>query len=95
MIKEVKDVVLNELSMHPETRDSDRILIAYVYRDFFGIADEPFEEVMMMSDLPSFETIRRARQKAQEHDPALRGSKTVREYRAERRLDFYEFAISN
>lgn len=95
MIVKVKDMVLYELTNHSETRDSDRVLIRYIYRDFYGITDEPFDKVLMMSDLPSFETIRRVRQKAQEHDPALRGSKTVREYRAERQMEFYDFVTSN
>ena len=44
--------------------------------------------------LPPFESVRRARQKIQEHNPHLAACKTVEGYRAENEADFREYARS-
>ena len=67
-------MVYNELTFRPKTRDDDRLLIACVYKDYFNIRNDSFEDVINRTDLPSFESIRRARQKLQQHHEELRGS---------------------
>lgn len=76
-LKKVKQMVANELTKRPETRDDDFILITYIYKDFFGIREFTFESVMfnhIALGLPSFESIRRCRQKLQEEMPLIYGS---------------------
>ena len=60
------------LQKYPETRSSDRSLILTVYSEFCGVFSQPFFKVMDNTDLPSFESIRRARQKSQSENEDLR-----------------------
>jgi len=91
-IDSVKDLVYMTLRTEPATRNSDRVLIYSIYKKF-GVNDgESFEDVLFNEDLPSFETIRRARQKAQADFPNLRADETVEAFRSEREAEFREFA---
>lgn len=92
-MNQIAEMVFEELSSAPITRDSDRYLILYIYHDYYGITDESFDEVMRREDLPSFETIRRTRQKLQSVHPHLRAVKEVQDLRAEKRKEFYDFAV--
>ena len=88
----IKSMVLFELSDKRETRSSDRLLIYWIYRDYFGVWDnEVFFNVIMRDDLPSFETIRRCRAKIQAERPDLRAKDEVAAFRAENEQDFYTF----
>mgnify|MGYP006992093064 FL=1 len=91
-IDSVKDLVYMTLRTEPATRNSDRALIYPIYKKFGVCAGESFEDVLFNEDLPSFETIRRARQKAQADFPNLRADKAVEAFRAERESEFREFA---
>ena len=81
------------LGRFPQTRDNDRLLICVIYRGFYNtdINNLSFKEVTLNDKLPSFETIRRCRQKAQADKPELRG-KTDKE-RLERQKEYVEYAI--
>lgn len=76
-MKDLTAIVKKVLEEHKEARDSDSKLICWVYSitnpDIMGLS---FSKVMWNSayfDLPSFETIRRTRQKIQHDNPHLRG----------------------
>ena len=91
-IDSVKDLVYMTLRAEPATRNSDRALIYSIYKKFGVNAGESFEDVLFNEDLPSFETIRRARQKAQADFPNLRADEAVEAFRAERESEFRELA---
>ena len=74
----VKDMVALQLTMFPETRDDDFLLIGSIYKNYFGIKPEDgFFEVMVNHEdrkLPSFESIRRMRQHLQSTMPLIYGA---------------------
>ena len=76
-MKDLTDVVESVLKSHAETRDSDFKLICWVYQlTRPEVMSLPFSKVMWNHaeyGLPSFETIRRTRQKLQHDRPDLRG----------------------
>ena len=92
MPKTMHNRVMEVLMDTPDTRSSDRLLISEVYRRYYGVRSEPFHVVMSRSDLPSFETIRRCRQKIQEENEELRAVDPVEEERINRQLDFIAYA---
>lgn len=75
-----KDLVMSWLIKHPELRDNDSRLIANIWlkeigRDKFDkMSARDLLRMFADGDLPQVETIRRARQKIQEHNPNLRGA---------------------
>ena len=83
----IYDRIKELLTDYPETRDSDRKLI-WTVLDALELLDSHGEEEYITQsafmEAPSFETIRRCRQKVQELHPELRGSKFVQEKRAEK-----------
>ena len=91
-IKTMHNIVMEVLTTCPPTRSSDRILIAEVYRRYYGIYGDPFYVVMTMSWLPSFETITRCRRKIQEEHEELRADDPVETERINRQMDFIEYA---
>lgn len=84
-MKKIKSMVEQILAEYPEARDDDFILIALMYGKI-GVSGE-FSKVMMdhkRLGLPSFESIRRTRQKLQEEMPLIYGaSGEARQIRAE------------
>lgn len=77
MVKKVKEMVAWELSNRKETRDDDFLLVMRIYSDFYKVEWTPFYEVMLNHaelNLPSFESIRRMRQKLQEEMPLVYGA---------------------
>ena len=80
------------LENYPETRSSDRSLILHVYQVFYGVFTTPFYKVMDDGDLPSFESIRRCRQKIQEEREDLRAVKPVEDVRIAKQEDYIEYA---
>lgn len=88
----VSDMVYQALLLHPETRSSDRELISVIYSDFYGVFNQPFYKVMDRTDLPSFESIRRSRQKIQAEDEELRAKPEIEEARIAQQEDYIAFA---
>lgn len=74
---ELTEIVRKVLTDHANARDDDFKLIGYVYKEINpDVLDKPFRTVMWYHgelDLPSFETVRRTRQKLQHDNPSLRG----------------------
>ena len=80
------------LEFFPETRANDRKLIEVLYDEFYGVNDEPFYMVLRRKDLPSFESIRRCRQKIQEEHEYLRADKETEDKRLEAQKDYIDYA---
>lgn len=78
MIK-VQDFVKKSLETYPKLRDNDvRLVATYYYNNIPNINEMSaieFLEVMVNGNLPSPDTITRARRKIQEKHPELRGVK--------------------
>ena len=76
-MKDINDIVTSVLTCHEETRDSDFKLICWVCSVTNpDVMSQPFSKVLwnyQTYNLPSFETIRRTRQKLQHDHPELRG----------------------
>ena len=82
-LKTIQGKVEYCLEKYPVCRDDDRILIGTVYSLFYDIEPKTItlKEILLRTDLPSFETIRRCRQKLQELKPELRGTKEAKQRR--------------
>lgn len=91
-LTKVTQMVWYILEKYPETRSSDRTLILYVYAEFFDTYNEPFYMVMARDDLPSFESIRRTRQKIQQEHEELRAVKEVEDVRIAKQEEYIEYA---
>lgn len=103
-LKTTKDIVQYILEHDEKARNSDNHLYLQVLRvinvnrydiepiNFVSVVS--FFETLNKADCPypGFETVRRARQKAQAENPNLAASERVREYRAENETAFREFA---
>lgn len=92
-IREVTPKVFEMLKNYPSTRSNDRLLIKMVYTDCYKVNPySPFGEVVMRTDLPSFESIRRARQRIQEYCPEYRADEPIESMRIEEQEDYLEYA---
>ena len=82
----------------PETRDNDGLLIAIFDTEINpAVQYLPYIQVMQSRpafNLPSCESIRRARQKAQEQHPELASSKRTKEARLDKQIEVEDFARS-
>lgn len=76
-MKDLSQVVEKALREHPDSRDSDFRMIGWVLAMTRPeVMNLPLKRVLWQYkelDLPSFETIRRTRQKLQHDKPELRG----------------------
>lgn len=94
-LNKIKAQVEYELEKYPSLRDDDFMLISAIYVDFYEVGIlNTFCEVMenhKEMGLPSFESIRRTRQKIQEEGRFLPSAK-MKEVRKNEEYDFYDFA---
>ena len=92
----LKKLVKDILEQVPETRNSDMLLyFAICAKKNASALDMPFGTVITSLDdydLPPFESVRRARQKAQADYPHLAASNEVQLFRAENEEMYREFA---
>lgn len=98
----VKKIVECVLDNCPETRDNDYLLWLKVLEVTAAERKIPdltksmtvgeFLEIAKYSKLPNYETVSRARRKVQERCPNLRATEETQAARAERQLEFKEFA---
>lgn len=92
-VREVTPKVVEMLKNHPATRSNDRLLIKMIYTDYYKVNPySPFGEVVMRTDLPSFESIRRARQKVQEYCEDLRAEEPTESIRIAEQEEYLEYA---
>lgn len=84
------------LTKHPKLRDDDFLLVGMMYHEYYGVEyEDGFLYVMKNHEalgVPSFETIRRTRQKVQEMNPQLESSKAKKKERQIAFNEFYDFA---
>ena len=76
MKEKLLDIVKEILKNDPQTRESDPRLFRSVYNKKINTKVVSYDHVSKMTEggqLPSHESIRRTRQKIQEHFPELRG----------------------
>lgn len=101
-LKHTSELVKALLMTDEQCRNSDSYLYLRVLStiastkgiDLTGIAVPEFLMEYHGTEFPIFETVRRARQKLQEHNPDLAPCKTVAEYRAENEAEYRDFARS-
>ena len=108
-IKNTAKIVKKILQEQPETRGDDYLLWLKVIEeetsgDVLGIANlapisrtltvEEFLQTAKKRGVPCFETVSRARRKLQAKYPELRATKPVQEARAEKEVEYIEFARS-
>ena len=78
-MKDYYELVKSIMEKYPDTRDDDMRLYAIVVHQRTRLKpDVPFYEAMYNHsryDLPSYESVTRARRKVQEQEEALRGKK--------------------
>lgn len=91
-LNNITQMVWHCLTKYPETRNSDRKLALYVYSEFYGVFNQPFNRVIENTDLPSFETIGRCRRKIQEENEDLRGVKPVEDARIALQEEYIAYA---
>lgn len=95
MLKTLEQKVRYCLTQFPATRNNDRTLIGAVYAYFYNVdLLDSFLTVIRDDKLPSFESIRRTRQKIQAEDESLRGDKKTEERRMEAQIKYIEYALS-
>lgn len=92
-LSNIKDLVLQILKDNPRTRNSDKLLYNQVCVEM-GVDIHRITVWDFFHDpkMPSTESVRRARQKAQAENPDLRASQEVQNKRAELELEYREFA---
>ena len=77
-----RDKVERLLVNYPQTRDNDNLLIAYFMKSEYGLMTT--FEIAQKFTTNVYESIRRARQKVMEENPALRPKSDVYEARLEK-----------
>ena len=92
-VGEVTPKVVDILKKHPETRGNDKLLALMVYTFEYGVNPlDSFGDVMTREDLPTFESIRRARQKVQAYCEDLRAEEPVESIRIAEQEEYLEYA---
>jgi hypothetical protein len=100
-LNKIKSRVLRILQEKPQARNSDNLLYLYVIREIaeeqqinLNLSIEDFLITMPVSVFPPFESVRRARQKAQAENKELSADNAVEVFREEFREEFRKFARS-
>lgn len=98
-LNRMKERVTYLLETYPVLRDDDFLLIGAVYHNFYGVDyGDTFLDVMKHhkeKHLPSFESIRRTRQKIQEERLDLQSSKAKKREKQISFNNYYDFAKGN
>ena len=98
-LNRMKERVTYLLEQYPRLRDDDFLLIGAVYHQFYGVEyGDSFLDVMKLHKerhLPSFESIRRTRQKVQEERLDLCSSKAKQREKQISFNNYYDFAKGN
>lgn len=87
VLRDTSDLVKEQLKYYPVTRDNDMLLYYRVCEKINGVAlGMPFGTVILNLkeyNLPSFETVRRTRQKLQAQYPDFKGTQRTQRKRTE------------
>lgn len=96
-MKDYYERVKQILIAKPDTRDDDMKLYAYMVYSTVGLKPSVgfYEAVFHHSkyNLPSYESVTRARRKVQENEPTLRGEKYLK--RLERQEEYRQYYSDN
>ena len=93
-MKNCYDEVKAILTKYPQTRDNDMLLYGqYLFQKNLVGKEETFFKVLASAtkrNLPSYESVTRARRKVQEKEPSLRGKKYGQRQKTEQEYhDYY------
>ncbi len=95
-LKKVKDIVTSILVQNEKSRNSDSLLylkvLQTVDKDLLNMPVSEFLANMSELNAPPFESVRRARQKAQAENPSLSACPKVAEYREAHEEVYRQFA---
>lgn len=95
-LKKVKNIVTSILVENEKTRNSDSLLYMKVLQavdeDVLNMPVSEFLANMSELNVPPFESVRRARQKAQAENPSLSACPKVTEYREANEEVYRQFA---
>lgn len=91
-MKNIYNTVVDILTTEPRTRNSDHLLVEAYYARMGVDIGAPWFVINRDYNLPSYESIGRARRKAQEKNPELVGTDDVRRKRGELVTEFREFS---
>lgn len=102
-LKSIAALVQAILVQDKDCRNSDgllylRVLFAHAERKGINLNAMTIPDFLInhhWADFPIFETVRRARQKIQQHYPELAASYTVEKFRAENELEYRAFAVGD
>ena len=96
-LSNIKDLVLKILKDNPMTRNSDRLLYNEVCMEMgYDTHNMTAWEMLHRKDMPSTESVRRSRQKAQAENPELRACADVQNRRMELELEYNDrFKLAN
>ncbi len=92
-VREVTPKVFDMLKTYPATRSDDKLLVEKVYTTYYNVDPmEPFVMVLRRRGLPSFESIRRARQRIQEYCEEMRAEDPVESIRIAEQEDYIAYS---
>ena len=102
-LKTIHSLVQALLEQDPRCRNSDgflylRVLFTYSQRIGINIDTLSISDFLLNhhgNDFPIFESVRRARQKIQQHRPDLAASEAVEGFRAENEAKFFSYAVGD
>lgn len=102
-LKTITDLVRALLEQDARCRNSDgflylRVLFTYAKKNGINLDAMSVSDFLMNhhgNDFPIFETIRRSRQKLQQHHPELAASETVEGFRKENEAQYYAYAVGD
>ena len=97
-LKKTSEIVKQVLQEIPATRNSDDLLYVHVCNRINPeVCNYPFHTVLIHRKelkLPPFESVRRTRQKVQQHFPELAASETIEGFRVVREEEYRDYARS-
>ena len=101
-IKSTHREVLAILDQNPDARDSDDVLYYYICRQKllekgYAVSHMIFSDVWLFLreyGIPPYETVRRTRQKIQQHHPELRANADVQAMREVKEEEYKNYARS-
>lgn len=95
-LNSLESKVREVMKQNPATRDDDRVLALYLWVNKYGVDPRAtITEVMENKNLPSQESIGRARRKIQEKDETMRGSKQKEKIRMAMQEEYIAYALES
>lgn len=92
----MEEQVTRILMENPASRNSDRVLYKlFITRYYPHMVNVPFSVFMDNYSMPSYDSISRARRKAQSRNEHLKPSPEVAEHRANRETEYIDYAVNS